>query len=283
MLMLMQDALKKGISILKNAGIETYKLDAEIIMMFVLNIDKIKLITTNNELTKVQENNFWNKINDRKTFKPISYITNKAYFMDYEFYVDERVLIPRSDTEILIELATSYIKNYNYNSIMDIGTGSGCIPISLCLLTGCDALAIDISNDALDVAKINAHKYNVNDKITFINSDLFENVIGTVDVLISNPPYINKLDMDTLMKDVIDFEPTNALYGGIDGLDFYRDIINNAHNYINNNGMIFFEIGYDQGLAVQNLLLHKNFENVNIVKDYKGFDRVVYGKLKYIK
>ncbi len=274
--MLMQDALKKGINILKNHGIETSKLDAEIIMMFILDIDKITLLTSNKKLSNNEENDFFNKIYERQTFKPISYITNKAYFMDYDFYVDERVLIPRSDTEILIELATTHIKNYNYNSVMDIGTGSGCIPISLCLLTGCDAIAVDISTNALDVAKINAGKYNLNDKITFINSNLFENIDDKVDVLISNPPYINKNDMSTLMKDVINFEPTNALYGGVDGLDFYRQIIDNAHNYINDNGMIFFEIGYDQGIAVKNLLLEKNYENVTIAKDYKGFDRVVF-------
>ncbi len=276
--MLMQDALKKGIAILKNANIASYKLDAEVIMMFILNIDKVKLITTNSELSNSEKVNFFNKISERENYKPISYITNKAYFMDYEFYVDERVLIPRGDTEILIELAAKYMKKNDYSSIIDIGTGSGCIPISLSLLTNCKALAVDISKDALEVAKINCNNYNLSNDITLINSNLFENIKSKVDVLISNPPYINKNDMDCLMKDVINFEPTNALYGGIDGLHFYKKIIQQSHNFINDNGMIFFEIGYDQGDSVKNLLLEKNFKDVTVQKDYKGFDRVVYAK-----
>lgn len=272
-----QEVLKDATNILKNANIETFKIDAEVILMDLLKIDKIKLLTSNLEISEEQKKNYFDKIAQRKNCKPVSYITNKAYFMDYEFYVDERVLIPRNDTEILIELAYKFIKEKKYKSILDIGTGSGCIPISLTLLTDCKSYAIDISSDALDVAKINAKKYNLNEKIVFVNSNLFENFFEKVDVLISNPPYINKQDMSTLMKDVVDFEPHNALYGGIDGLDFYRKIIDNSKNFINENGMIFFEIGYDQGEDVKKLLLDKNFKNVEIEKDYKGFDRVVYG------
>lgn len=274
-----QEVLKEAIEILKNANIETYKIDAEVILMDLLEIDKIKLLTSNLKINEEQKKKYFDKIAQRKNCKPVSYITNKAYFMDYEFYVDERVLIPRDDTEILIELAYKFIKEKKYKSILDVGTGSGCIPISLTLLTDCKSYAIDISSDALDVAKINAKKYNLNEKIFFVNSNLFENFFEKVDVLISNPPYINKQDMSTLMKDVVDFEPHNALYGGIDGLDFYRKIINDSKNFINENGMIFFEIGYDQGEDVKKLLLEKNFKNVEIKKDYKGFDRVVYGNM----
>ncbi len=279
--MLMQDALEKAMDTLKKAGISSYKIDSEVIMMFVLKIDKIKLLTSNHILDEISLDKFFNKIYERSKFKPISYITNIAYFMDYEFYVNENVLIPRSDTEILIETATDYINKNNYTSIMDIGTGSGCIPISLSLLTNCTSFAIDISINALEVAKINAKKYNLNDTITFIHSDLFENVNNKVDVLISNPPYINKNDMSSLMADVINYEPYNALYGGIDGLDFYKKIVDKSFDYINNNGMLFFEIGYDQGFLVKKLMCNKGFKEVQIKKDYKGFDRIVFGKKLY--
>ncbi len=275
---LIQDVLKEGISQLRECNIDSCIVDAQVLMMHTLNIDKITLLTTRDFISKENKNSFFDKISDRKKLKPISYITNKAYFMDYEFFVDERVLIPRSDTEILIEKINDYVIKNNYKTIMDIGTGSGCIPISLSLMTNCSAYAVDISLDALSVAKINAKNYNLNDKITFINSDLFQNVNNIkVDVLISNPPYINKKDMADLMKDVVDYEPYNALYGGIDGLDFYRSIVNESFNYINDNGMLFFEIGYDQGESVKTLMENKGFKDVKIIKDYKGFDRVVYG------
>ncbi len=268
-----------GKNYLKENNIECYCLDAEIILMYVLKIDKIKLLTTLDTISLDDEKYFFELLKIRTTNKPISYITNHINFMGYGFYVNENVLIPRPDTEILVEIAINVIKKNNFSTLLDVCTGSGVIPISIALETNIKALAIDISKDALDVANINNANHCTTSLINFICSDLFSNVPNIkFDVITSNPPYISKDDMENLMSDVKDFEPNIALYGGEDGLYFYREIIKNSFSYLNNKGFLILEIGYNQGVDVKNLLNINGFVDIQIIKDYNNLDRVVYGQ-----
>mgnify|MGYP003296455611 CR=1 FL=1 len=216
--------------------------------------------------------------------KPLQYITNKQYFMGLCFYVDENVLIPQPDTEILVEKTLELAKQMSKNKklkILDIGTGSGAIAISLAKnLSNADITALDISEEALKVAKKNADLQEVN--INFIKSNLFENLKETkFDIIVSNPPYIETNVIDTLEKEV-QSEPWLALDGGEDGLIFYRQILEQAKKYLNNEGYLILEIGYNQGEALIELAKQKEWDifNNKIIKDLSGNDRVAILSLK---
>ena len=213
-------------------------------------------------------------INRRCTRMPLQYITGKAYFMGLEFKVTPAVLIPRFDTEILVEEVLKYVDDES--TILDMCTGSGCIGISLAALEKCTVTAVDISEDALEIAKVNAES-NHADTITFIQSDMFENVTGTFDVIVSNPPYIPSKDVLELMPEVKEHEPTLALDGCEDGLFFYRILAEKASEFLNPEGLLIMEIGYDQAEAVKNLLVNNNFIGTRVIKDLAGHDRVVCG------
>ena len=207
---------------------------------------------------------------------PIQYINNKAYFMGLEFYVDENVLIPRCDTEILVEEMIKIIKKDSLLKILDLCTGSGAIAISLKkYLNNIEIMASDISDKALMVAKKNASKIGVD--VKFIESDLFNNINGKFDLIVSNPPYIKKSVIPSLDKQVRN-EPILALDGGKDGLDFYRKISYEAKKFLNNNGYLCFEIGYDQRKDVEDILLQNGYINIYSKKDYGGNDRIIICK-----
>lgn len=207
---------------------------------------------------------------------PIQYINNKAYFMGLEFYVDENVLIPRCDTEILVEEIIKIIKKDSLLKILDLCTGSGAIAISLKkYLNNIEIMASDISDKALMVAKKNASKIGVD--VKFIESDLFNNINGKFDLIVSNPPYIKKTVIPSLDKQVRN-EPILALAGGEDGLDFYRKISYEAKKFLNNNGYLCFEIGYDQRKDVEDILLQNGYINIYSKKDYGGNDRIIICK-----
>ena len=216
----------------------------------------------------------------RHKHQPLNYILKSECFMGYNFYVNKNVLAPRPETELLVEKALTYIKNGN--NVLDLCCGSGCIGISLkklCLEKNINAniTCSDISPKALKVAKKNAKQNNSN--INFIKSDLFENITEKFDVIVSNPPYINKEDMGTLDTEVKKYDPTLALYGGESGLDFYERITKNAKNYLTENGVILFEIGINQENEVSKMLLEQGFKT-EIIKDYSGINRIVIGVLK---
>lgn len=207
---------------------------------------------------------------------PIQYINNKAYFMGLEFYVDENVLIPRCDTEILVEEIIKIIKKNSLLKILDLCTGSGAIAISLKkYLNNIEIMASDISDKALMVAKKNASKIGVD--VKFIESDLFNSINGKFDLIVSNPPYIKKSVIPLLDKQVRN-EPILALAGGEDGLDFYRKISYDAKKFLNNNGYLCFEIGYDQRKDVEDILLQNGYINIYSKKDYGGNDRIIICK-----
>ncbi|CAC9924806.1 protein-(glutamine-N5) methyltransferase [Aedoeadaptatus nemausensis] len=209
--------------------------------------------------------------------KPLPYILNKAYFMGEAFYVDERVLIPRYDTEHSIDLIRSL--NLKTPRILEIGTGSGCVAISLAkLFPDGEIISADISKDALDVASINKENHKVHN-LKFIQSDLFDKIDDSFDLIYSNPPYISEKEMRELDKSVLDFEPHLALHGGKNGLDFYEAITKEARRYLKSDGYLVFEIGAYQGETVKKLLEDHRFKDIHIRRDFSGLDRVLYGRL----
>lgn len=219
---------------------------------------------------------FKNNIQNFLEGMPIQYINNKAYFMGLEFYVDENVLIPRCDTEILVEEIIKIIKKDSLLKILDLCTGSGAIAISLKkYLNNIEIMASDISDKALMVARKNASKIGVD--VKFIESDLFNNINGKFDLIVSNPPYIKKSVIPSLDKQVRN-EPILALDGGKDGLNFYRKISYDAKKFLNNNGYLCFEIGYDQRKDVEDILLQNGYINIYSKKDYGGNDRIIICK-----
>ncbi|NFQ09041.1 peptide chain release factor N(5)-glutamine methyltransferase [Clostridium botulinum] len=277
------ELLNVGTAILKECGISTSRLDAELLLGKVLNKEKIYLITHREE--KIDETNekiYMELVNKRKEKMPVKYILNECEFMNMNFYVEPGVLIPRADTEILVEEVLKYIDENNSKNICDLCCGSGVIGVALANLRK------DINVDLIDyyespekVTLINIEKFNVSDRASFIKSDLLNKSINEAkiyDIIVSNPPYIEECEINDLMEDVKNYEPHTALSGGKDGLDFYKRIINESISVLNKSGILAFEIGYNQGTDVKGLMEEKNFIEVKIIKDLAGLDRVVLGK-----
>lgn len=264
-----------GADTLQTAGVEEAGLDAWYLLSYCMGISKSQYyMMQEDDITEEMQMSYIQLINERCTRKPLQYITHLQEFMGLEFYVDENVLIPRQDTEILVELALKYCEN---KSVLDMCTGSGCIAVSIAKLGEArDVTASDISKEALCIAAKNASNNDVN--ISFIESDLWKNIDGKYDIVVSNPPYVTADEMKGLMPEVIEHEPELALYGGDDGLDIYKRIISKLAEHINNGGYIFFEIGYAQGKSVSDILLENGFEDVKIEKDLAGLDRVVWAR-----
>lgn len=275
--MRIQELLEIGANELKKSKIENPIAIAKQLMCFVTGKDKIYLITNaNTELKNEQEQFFLTAINKVVQNIPLQYITNKQEFMKMDLYVDENVLIPRADTEIVVEEAIKIINENNLTNILDMCTGSGAIAIAISKYTeNRNITAVDISEKALEVARKNAISNNTT-AIEFICSDMFENVTGKYDLIISNPPYIQKNVIESLDENVKK-EPILALDGGDDGLDFYRNLENNAYEYLNENGYLVLEIGFDQKGEVTKLLQNK-YKDIICKKDLGGNDRVIICK-----
>lgn len=260
---------------LEEAGIEEAKLDAWYLAMECFGINRTDYyMNPNLEVADEKFQQYQKLIDSRAKRIPYQYLTHSQEFMGLQFYVDENVLIPRQDTEVLVDLA---MKVAEHADILDMCTGSGCIILSLGKLGKTKSLtAVDISTGALAVARHNAQSLQV--PVTFIESNLFDNVEGTYDIIVSNPPYIPTKVIEELMPEVKAHEPMLALDGLEDGLYFYRIIANEASKYLREKGYIFLEIGHNQGDDVKNLLLDAGFEDVKVVKDLPGLDRVVTGR-----
>ena len=267
---------------LKEAEIDTYILDCQLLLTKVLNKDKIYLILNKDEeVSKLNENKFKQLIKKRKEKMPMAYILKDVEFMGLDFYVEEGVLIPRGDTEVLVEEVLKHIGENDDTSICDLCCGSGAIGISLA------ALRNNIKVDLVDlypipekVTKKNIAKHNLEERTEFIKSDLLNKIIEDgkkYDILVSNPPYIADEVINDLMEDVRDYEPHTALAGGEEGMDFYNIIVSESHNVLKKNGILAFEIGYDQGEKVKVLMEEKGFKNVKVIQDLAGLDRVVIG------
>lgn len=257
-------------------NIDTPLLDAQLIVGKAADMTRVQILTYPD---KILEENEICKINEmcceRIKRKPMQYILGVCEFMGLNFKVNPYTLIPRGDTEILVEKAIEIVERNNYASVLDIGTGSGAIAISMAKYTNADVDAVDIAECALDTAMENAGENKVN--VNFFTSDLFSNVNRKYDIILSNPPYIERDVIKTLEPDVKNYEPISALDGGKDGLDFYRRIICDIDRYLNKKGCVIFEIGYNQGDNVSNLLRENGFGNIAVEKDLSGLDRVVIG------
>lgn len=269
------ELLKLGENVLKKENIQDSHMKASILLQYVLKQTKQELIINSKEMVEPSKVNKYNNYL-QKIIKgsPIQYITKHQQFMALDFYVDENVLIPQPDTEVLVEKGIKIIKEQNME-VLDLCTGSGAIAISIAhYCQNSTVTATDVSKEALEIARKNANLNNVN--IEFIESNLFDKLTErSFDIILSNPPYIETDIIKTLEKDV-QAEPHLALDGGKDGLEFYKKILNEAHKHLKTNGYLMLEIGYNQGNAVINLE-HKNLKLITKqpIKDLAGNDRVV--------
>lgn len=286
----MESLVKKGKEILGEREFMNTSLEVELILSHILKKDRSYIIVHNKEiLEETIVEKFLRLIELRKKGIPIQYILNSQEFMGLDFYVKEGVLIPRGETELLVEHILDLIeKNYPKEKtvrILEVGTGSGAIPISIAYYTkNTEIYTVDIEEIPYNVAKENCKRYGLENRIKFLLGDLFEpiraeNTDEKFDIIVSNPPYIKKDEIEKLQIEVREHEPKSALDGGIDGLDFYRKIILKSCDFLVRNGILAFEIGYDQGEEVVSLM-NENFKEINLIKDYSGLDRIVLGVKK---
>lgn len=271
----LENALLEGKKFLKEKQIADSDIDAWYLLSFLFGLNRAQyLMHSSMFITDEQYYEYMELIKKRGNHIPLQHITGEQEFMGLNFKVSEEVLIPRQDTEILVQEA---LKVSNGKNVLDMCTGSGCIIISLEKLGNIKSgIGVDISEAALKIANENNTRLKAN--VQFLHSNLFDQVQGKYDMIVSNPPYIPTSDIDSLMEEVKGHEPVIALDGKEDGLYFYRRILQEGIHYIKPNGYIFFEIGYDQGVAVGQLLNENGFHEIRIIKDLAGLDRVVAGR-----
>lgn len=275
-----RECYEQGCRTLQAAGIEEATLDARLLLEAVCGTDRNDLLAHGEQPVMSQaEEKYLNWIRQRAEHIPLQQLTGEQDFMGLTFSVNEHVLIPRQDTEILVEEVLKEL--HDRMRILDMCTGSGCILLSLLHYSNdCEGLGVDLSAETLEVAGQNVLKVLTPEKAEhahFLQSDLFEKVEGKFEIIVSNPPYIASAEVEKLMPEVRDHEPRMALDGTEDGLHFYRRIIKEAGKHLVNSGMLFFEIGYDQGQAVSELMRAQGYREVQVVQDYAGLDRVVLG------
>lgn len=287
--MIYSDLYKEGVAVLEDAQIAEAALDARLLLEYICKTNYNTLLAHPDlEVSEIDVASYRRVYGQRARHIPLQHITGCQEFMGLNFKVSSAVLVPRQDTEYLVEEALIYVQDGM--RVLDVCTGSGCILLSIMnYKNSIEGIGIDISNDALEIAKENARQLGIS--ATFLQGDLYkaldeaENINTTdctanaekFDVIISNPPYIKSEVIDSLMPEVKDHDPMIALDGGTDGLDFYRVIISNAGKYLRSYGHIFLEIGHDQGDEVRELLLQAGFCDVRIIKDYSGNNRVATG------
>ena len=271
------NAIKKGSKILKKNNIKFPNLDCEILLAKVLNKQrKYLILNLDKTLNKKNLEIYKDLINQRSNGKPIAYLTKKKDFWNYEFIIEEGALIPRPDTEVLIEATIELFKNKDYASILDVGVGTGCIILSILkekpYFYG---KGIDVSRKSISLSKLNAKKFNLENRVKFIKTDVDNFYHGKYDLIISNPPYIKSNRIKYLEKDVRSFEPKLALDGGLDGTFKILKTIEKASTLLKSNGKLVLEIGYDQKTKIISLLKKRGFYINNIIKDYAKNDRCV--------
>ena len=275
--MRISEAITKGANILKINNIHNFFLDSEILLGNILN-KKREFIILNHNL-KIQKNDFLKYISliqERSSHKPLAYIIRKKDFWKNEFYVDNRALIPRPDTEIIIEEILNILRARKINNFLEIGVGSGCIILSILNEINClKATGIDISHKALEVCKINSKRLGLNSRIKLYKCDIDKFDIGKYDLIVSNPPYICRSDLNNLMKDVIGYEPKNALNGGNDGVFEIRKVIKKSSKLLKKKGKLVLEIGHGQKNKVSELLKNNGFFIKKVIKDHGQKDRCI--------
>ena len=273
-----REAIETGTRILQKENIADAKIDAWYLLQMACKIDRnFYYLHEEDELTAEQQSEYESTVHKRAEHVPLQYIIGEQEFMGLKFKVNSNVLIPRQDTETLVEEALRVAKPGML--VLDLCTGSGCIIISLAKnVADISCTGSDISKQALLVAKENAKANEV--EVEWERSDLFENISGTFDLIVSNPPYIPTGEIPGLMPEVRDFEPVDALDGKEDGLYFYRIITEKSPEYLTSDGYLYFEIGYDQGEAVSAMMRQCGYTQVEVLKDLAGNDRVVKGRKK---
>lgn len=279
-----EELINTGTKTLKDNGIDTARLDTELLLGNVIEKERLYLITHKEEtIGKDQCDEFFELIEKRRKKMPVKYILNKCEFMGIDLHVEEGVLIPRDDTELLVDEVLKNISEDDEKQICDLCCGSGAIGISLaCLRKNIKVDLLDYYPIPEKVTLINIEKHNLQGRVSFSKSDLLDVSIKAskkYDIIVSNPPYIEEEEIEKLMDDVQKYEPHTALSGGIDGLDFYKKIVNQSIEVLNENGILAFEIGYNQGKAVKSLMEENNFKDVRVIKDFASLDRIVIGHL----
>ena len=272
-----ENILNKGANILKANKIPNPFLDSEILLSESINRSKKHIILNPKEILKSKHLNSFNKlIRRRKKGEPIAYLINKKEFWNNEFYVNKDVLIPRPDTELIIEQVLKIYPKDSQLQVLDIGTGSGCILLSILKeRTNFYGTGIDISQKSINVSNFNAKKLKLSNRSKFYNSDVDNFEIGKYDLIVSNPPYIELLSLKYLDRDVVNFEPKLALNGGFDGFSKIRKVISKASNLIKKNGKLILEIGFNQKNEVNKILKKEGFYINKVLKDYGNNDRCI--------
>ena len=277
-----RDLYSQGIETLSSENIPDAKVDARILLEYACKTDRNALFLHGDmEVKDEDEKTYLELLSKRIMHIPLQYLTGEQEFMGLTYKVNESVLIPRQDTECLVEIVLKHL--HDGMRILDMCTGSGCILISLLHYSNdCEGVGVDLSEEALNVARDNAERLSNNGisekmNVNFVHSDLFENIDGNFDIIVSNPPYIKTEVIKGLMPEVKDYEPMMALDGMEDGLYFYRKIIKSAKEHLSRGGQLFFEIGHDQGQEVSDLMRKEGYTCVEVEKDLAGLDRVVYG------
>lgn len=282
--MKIKDIINYGVAMIKNT--ESPSLETQMMIAKVIEKDRLYImLNLEEDIDESKVEIIKTMIDKRKSSYPLQYILGEREFWGMDFKVSEGVLIPRQDTEILIEETLKKLKDNKHKSNLkgfEIGVGSGIISITLLKeIETLTMIGVDINDKAIELTKANALKHEVNDRLCILNSNLFEkiNKENQFDFIISNPPYIETKVIDSLQEDIKQHEPKLALDGGEDGLDFYRAIIEQSKSYISPEGFIAFEIGYNQAEAVKKIFVENGYPNVTIAKDLAGFDRVVIGMI----
>ena len=277
-----QKAISDANDILKNKNIKTSQLDSEILMSKIIGIDRGSIILNSNINLKEECFQLYKKLIARRSNgEPVAYLINKKDFWKYEFYVTKDTLIPRPDTELAVDQILKLTKSKNRLKILDIGVGSGCILLSILKerKSFC-GIGIDISKKSLKICKINAERLGISNQVKLFNSNVDNFTFGKYDVIVSNPPYIKKIDLKYLERDVIKFEPELALNGGLDGMSEIRKVINKSSELIKKNGKFILEIAFDQKNKVSQMLKDKGFYINKILKDFAKNDRCIISTKK---
>lgn len=275
-----REIYQEGVKVLTEAAIAEAALDARLLLEYVCKTDRNTLLAHGDrEVTGEEQAQYLETIARRAAHVPLQHITGEQEFMGLTFAVNNKVLVPRQDTEVLVEEVMRNL--HDGMRILDMCTGSGCILLSLLQYSNdCTGVGVDLSTDALAVARGNYERIRQQKpemEASFLESDLFTKVEGRYDIIVSNPPYIRSDVIPNLMPEVRDYEPMMALDGTEDGLFFYREITKKAKDYLNRGGMLYYEIGCDQAEEVCAIMETEGFREIEVVKDFAGLDRVVYG------
>ena len=284
-----KDLIRMGIKKLDRRKYSNPPLECVLLLAYLLDVDKTYIYIHNNEeVPSSVEDKYFSLIDERRKGYPIQYILKEKEFMGISFYIEEGVLIPRPDTEVLVQYVLDYIdEKYKEGDIkiVELGTGSGCISLSIAYYNkNVFVYSVDIDKKANAVAEENSRRLKLSDRVKILEGDLFQGIKNmglknSVDIIVSNPPYIPEDEIFGLQDEIKKYEPLWALDGGEDGLNYYRRIIPQSKEYLKNRGILVFEMGFDQGRKIKELMEKGNFRNINILKDLQGLDRVITGEL----